>query len=47
MFKTTNDNEIKTLMTEFENVKKEDIPNMIFPEIKIRKLNPIVNGIRI
>ena len=47
MFKTTNDNELKKLMTEFENVKKEDIPNMEFPEIKIRKLNPIVNGIRI
>ena len=47
IFKSTKDSELKELLFEFENIKKEEIPNIELSNVKIRKLNPIVNGIRI
>ena len=33
-------------MNEFENKKMTDIPEILMPKIKIRDLNPLVNGKR-
>lgn len=42
-----NDSEIQKLMNEFENKKMADIPEILMPKIKIRDLNPLVNGKRL
>lgn len=47
LFKQKNDKEFESLITKFENIRMNEIPNTQFPEIKIRKLNPIVEGKRI
>lgn len=47
LFKDKNDKELKTLIYEFENIKKENIPNIVLSNVKIRDLNPLVNGKRI
>ena len=46
-FKIINDKELNLLIFEFENIKKEQIPNIELPKVKIRRLNPIVSGVRI
>ena len=47
IFNEINDDELKVLISKFKNIKKEEIPNVKFPEIKRRKLNPIACGKRI
>lgn len=47
LFKEKDEDEFKFLLWKFENIKKEDIPNIELPKVKIRKLNPIVNGTRV
>ena len=41
------DNELKKLLNEFETKKISDIPELEIPKIKIRDLNPLLNGKRI
>ena len=41
------DKEFNELFLKFKNIKMNEIPNIEFPKIKVRKLNPIVNGKRI
>jgi len=40
-------NDLKYLLNKFENITMEDIPVTILNNIKIRDLNPLVNGIRL
>lgn len=40
-------NELQELLYQFENIKIKDIPVTILKDVKIRDLNPLVNGIRI
>lgn len=47
IFKESNDKELNLLIWQFENIKKEDIPNIELPKVKIRDLKPIINGTRI
>ena len=47
ILKSKQDEELQSLIFKFENIKKEEITNIHIPNIKIRKLNPIVKGIRI
>lgn len=47
LFKGKDNKELKRLIYEFENIKKSDIPNTEIPNVKVRKLSPIVNGVRI
>ncbi len=39
--------ELKELLIKFENITKDDIPNTILEKVKIRDLNPLVNGVRL
>lgn len=45
--KTINDSKLKEDLYKFQNIKKEDIPVIDLPNVKIRDLSPIVNGKRI
>ena len=47
IFIRINDEEIKSLIFKFQNIKKEQIPNIELPKVKIRRLNPVVDGRRI
>jgi len=47
LLENKNDIELKTLINEFKNIKKENIPFIELPYIKIRDLKPLVNGVRI
>lgn len=47
IFKESNDKELNLLIWQFENIKKEEIPNIELPKVKTRDLKPIINGIRI
>ena len=47
LIKDKNDEQLRRLIFKFENIKKSDIPTLELPKIKMRKLNPIVNGKRI
>lgn len=47
LLKNKNDFELTSLLYEFENKKLIDIPKTNLTNVKLRKLNPIVNGIRI
>lgn len=47
IFKQQKDRELQELINEFENKKIEDIPDTEIPKLKIRDLNPLVNGKRI
>ena len=44
--KNTKDTDILSMLNEFLNIKKEEIPNKENPLIKKKILNPIVNGER-
>ncbi len=46
LFKEKNDQELNMLLYEFENIKSSEIPSIDLPKVKIRTLNPLVNGIR-
>ena len=39
--------ELNKLIYDFENIKSNNIPNITLPNVKIRVLNPLVNGKRI
>lgn len=43
ILKEKTDKELHNLITKFENIKCEDIPDIKLPNVKVRKLNPIVN----
>ena len=47
IFKSVNDCELLKLINEFENIKKEDVPNISLPNVKIRKLNPLLDDKRL
>lgn len=47
LFHKIDDDKIKELIYEFENKKRKDIPKVNLPNVKVRKLNPLVNGMRI
>lgn len=47
LFKDTKDKEIMLLLNEFQNKKKDDIPYVNLPKVKVRNLNPLVNGKRL
>ncbi len=47
IFESANDKTLNKLLLEFYNKKKKDIPELKIQNIKIRKLNPLVNGIRV
>lgn len=46
LFKNTCDKELMSLIHEFQNKKKLDIEEVYLPKVKIRSLNPLVNGDR-
>lgn len=47
IFKESNDKELNLLIWQFENIKKEEIPNIELPKVKTRDLKPIINRTRI
>lgn len=47
LLKAQNDEKLQRLIEKFKNIKKEDIPNIELPKVKVRSLNPLVNGKRI
>lgn len=47
LFKEQIDIELQALISEFENKKITDIPEIELPKVKIRDLNPLVSGKRI
>lgn len=47
LFKNTCDKELMSLIHEFQNKKKLDIPDVDLPKVKVRSLNPLVNGKRL
>ena len=47
LLKNTCDKELLSLIYEFQDNKKVDIPNVDLPKVKVRKLNPLVNGKRL
>ena len=47
IFEETNDKSIDYLITKFKTIKQEEIPKLELPKVKIRNLNPLVNGKRI
>lgn len=47
LLKSIKNKELQNLISKFENIKKEDIPFIELPNIKIRDLNPLVNNSRI
>lgn len=47
LLKNIKDEKLSKLIYEFENINKEDIPLLSYPNIKERKINPIVNGKRL
>jgi len=47
MLKKQGDSQLLVLIDEFENIKESDIPSIELPNVKVRKLNPIVNGNRL
>ncbi len=44
--KSVDDNKLMDYFNKFENITKEDIPYIEMPYVKIRDLNPLVNGKR-
>ncbi len=46
-FEKSTDEYLKNDLNTFYMAKKEDVPNMKMPKVKIRDLNPLVNGKRI
>ncbi len=47
IIKEKHDIELDTLLLKFENITKEEVTEIEIPKIKIRKLNPLVNGVRL
>lgn len=47
LFKDTADRELKALILEFETIKKENISIIELANVKVRNLNPLVNGKRL
>jgi len=47
ILKTCNNNKIKKLLKIFENITSKEIPDILLPDVKIRKLNPLVNKKRL
>lgn len=47
ILKNKNDEYLQRLINEFQNIEETDIPEISLPNVKIRKLNPIVNGKRL
>lgn len=47
LLKNTCDKELMSLIHEFQNKKKLDIPDVDLPKVKVRSLNPLVNGKRL
>lgn len=47
MLKQQKDSKLQGLINEFENKKIQDIPELEMPKVKVRDLNPLVNGKRI
>ncbi len=47
LFKSKENMELNGYINKFETIKKEDIPDIDLPNVKIRSLNPLVDGIRI
>lgn len=47
LLKGKNDERLESLISVFENIKRDEIPDIELPKTKIRKLNPIVRGSRI
>lgn len=47
LFKSKEDKKLQILIDEFENIKVSDVPEIELPKVKIRNLNPLVNGKRI
>ena len=47
IFKSVNDSELLGLIDEFQNIKMEDISDIELPNVKIRKLNPLLNAKRL
>ena len=47
LLKEKNDEQLNDLINKFETIKIDDIPQINLSNVKIRKLNPIVNGKRI
>lgn len=45
--KQENDLKLKKCFKEFENITKSEIPELVLPKVKIRDLNPLVNGKRV
>ena len=43
LFCEKDDTELLMLMDRFKNIQRNDIPNIDLPDVKVRKLNPIVN----
>lgn len=47
LFKSKEDIELNNYIKKFETIKKEEVPNIKLSKVKIRNLNPLVNGTRI
>lgn len=46
LFREESDKAFQKHLLEFQSIKKEEIPNTSLPKVKVRALNPIVNGKR-
>ena len=46
ILKNINDSYLQKLIYEFQNIELKEIPEISLPNVKIRKLNPIVNNKR-
>jgi len=47
LLKSKKDVELNRYIKRFETIKREDVPDIELPKVKIRNLNPLVNGMRI
>lgn len=47
IFNGINDAKFKKLLTKFQNIKLNDIPNTKLDNVKIRRVHPLVNGVRV
>lgn len=47
LLKDIKDKELMLLLNEFQNKKKDDIPDIDLPKVKVRSLNPLVNSKRL
>lgn len=45
--KSSNQKELKELLRKFETIKREDIPDITLANVKVRNINPLVNGKRL